>query len=85
MRKTFEYDGTVFRQAAVIFSYDEDTEIYVNGQKLLSVSEFITNYRMPLVTEQLKKALKKGHNTLAVHTHQTIGGQFIDVGLLICE
>ena len=85
LRKTFEYDGTVFRQAAVVFSYDEDTEIYVNGQKLLSVSEFITNYRMPLVTEQLKKALKKGRNTLAVHTHQTVGGQFIDVGLLICE
>ena len=38
---------------------------------------------MFMLTDELGKALKKGTNTLAVHTHQTSGGQFIDLALLV--
>ena len=82
LRKTFEYDGAELKAGAVVITHDEDTEVYVNGQKILDVKEFIGNYQMHLVTDALRKALKKGTNTLAVHTHQTNGGQFIDLALL---
>lgn len=39
---------------------------------------------MPLRSRKHCKALRKGGNILAVHTHQTVGGQFIDFALL-CE
>jgi hypothetical protein len=84
-RKTFEYDGGEIKQGAIVICYDEDTEVYVNGQKILGVEKFITNYQLYPVTEPLKKALKKGANTIAVHTRQTAGGQYIDLAVLVAN
>jgi len=83
LRKTFDYDGGTLKHGAVVISYDEDTEVYVNGQQILSVKGFIGNYRLHIVTEPLNKALKKGANTIAIHTHQTWGGQYIDLAILV--
>jgi hypothetical protein len=57
--------------------------VYVNGQKIFGAEKFITQYQLYPVTEPLKKALKKGTNTIAVHTHQSSGGQYIDLALLV--
>jgi len=35
-----------------------------------------------MVTDELKKALKKGSNTIAVHSHEGGQGQWIDLALL---
>ncbi|MDD4869130.1 MAG: glycoside hydrolase family 2 TIM barrel-domain containing protein [Kiritimatiellae bacterium] len=83
LRKTFEYDGRDLKHGAVVISHDEDTDVFINGQKILGVTKFISHYQMHIVTDQLKKALKKGVNTIAVHTHQSTGGQFIDLALLV--
>ena len=85
LRKTFEYDGSDFTQGAIVMCHDEDTEVYVNGQKILDVKGFISSYMLHTVTDQLKKSLKKGANTIAVQTHQTQGGQYIDLAILIEE
>jgi hypothetical protein len=82
-RKTFEYDGGEIKKGALVILYDEDTEVYVNGQKIFGAEKFITQYQLYSVTELLKKALKKGTNTIAVHTHQSSGGQYIDLALLV--
>jgi hypothetical protein len=55
----------------------------VNGQKIWSRDGFNTNYETFEVTGKLKATLKPGRNILAIHTHQTTGGQFIDLALLI--
>lgn len=52
-------------------------------QKILGVERFISNYQLHSVTEPLKKAMKKGTNTIAVHTRQTAGGQYIDLAILV--
>ncbi|MEI8374258.1 MAG: sugar-binding domain-containing protein [Planctomycetota bacterium] len=83
LRKIFNFDGGEVKHAALVIFYDEDTDVYVNGQKILGVGGYVTQYQLHLVTEQLKKTLKKGANTIAVHTHQTSGGQYIDLALLV--
>lgn len=83
LRQNFEWNGEPFKAGALVISYDEDTEVYVNGQKVWSHVGFINNYAIYEITATLKAALKKGSNTLAVHTRQTGGGQFIDLALLV--
>jgi len=82
LRRTFEWNGGDIKDAAIVIFWDEDTEVYVNGKKIWSRSGFVTSYEMFPVTGALKSVLRKGQNTLAVHSRQTGGGQFIDLALL---
>jgi hypothetical protein len=62
--------------------HDEDVEIYVNGVLAVTEGGFTTSY-VPLEMRPAAQALLKpgAKITLAVHCHQTAGGQGIDVGL----
>ncbi len=62
--------------------HDEDVEIYVNGVLASKDAGFTTSY-VTLDIRPAARALLKPNATvtLAVHCHQTEGGQNIDVGL----
>jgi len=83
LRRSFDWSGTAFNTAGLAIFYDEDTEIYVNGRKVWSHAGYSTGYEFFEVAAALRQALKPGRNTLAVHTRQTGGGQFIDLALLV--
>ena len=83
LRGSFDWNGEAFKEAALVIFYDEDTQVFINGQKVWERQGFTTSYEMFTLTDALRKALKRGQNTVAVHTHQTAGGQFIDLALLV--
>lgn len=62
--------------------HDEDAEIYLNGVLASKLPNFIDHYDQFDILPQALATLKPGTNTLAVHCHQTVGGQYIDVGLI---
>ena len=65
----------------VVF-HDEDVEIYVNGILAGSEPNFVTTYVPLKIGHNALEMLKPGAKiVLAVHCHQTEGGQGIDVGL----
>lgn len=61
--------------------HDEDVEIYLNGVLAGQATGYLADYEPLEMTPAGKAALKPGANQLAVHCHQTKGGQYIDVGL----
>ena len=62
--------------------HDEDAEIYINGVLVASFTNFSQYGYMPVDTTKLAEALKVGKNVVAIHCRQTIGGQYIDFGLV---
>ncbi len=62
--------------------HDEDVEIYVNGILAAQEGGFTTAYVPLEISKEARAAIKPGEKILvAVHCHQTEGGQGIDVGL----
>ncbi|MGC8644222.1 MAG: glutaminase domain-containing protein, partial [Isosphaeraceae bacterium] len=62
--------------------HDEDVEIYVNGVLAAAETGFTTAYLPLEISRQARALMKPGAKvTIAVHCHQTTGGQGIDVGL----
>jgi hypothetical protein len=72
-----EYPGLQF-----YVDHDEDVEVYVNGILAAKEGGFTTSYVTLNIGASARALLKPNATvTLAVHCHQTAGGQNIDVGL----
>ncbi|MBV9470263.1 MAG: hypothetical protein JO316_04745 [Abitibacteriaceae bacterium] len=85
LRRTFNPGNLNAEQISrlVIRDYhDEDIEVYINGVHAYSSRGFISSYEYkPLSQEAQRSIIPNRQNELAVHCHQTSGGQYIDVGL----
>ncbi len=60
--------------------HDEDAEVFLNGEKIATTKGHNTGYSDYPITDT--SLFKQGANIIAVHCHQTTGGQFIDVGIV---
>ena len=79
-----EFDWSADKTATPLFSvhHDEDVAIYINGVLAGKAEGFVTEYEELTMTPEGLAALKPGKNLLAVHCHQTTGGQYVDVGII---
>ena len=87
IRKKFRLDGMDREMAdslIMLMTHDEDCEIYINDKLFASYTGYDNNYSFVEFTKAIKDALVyDGDNTIAVHCHQEVGGQFIDVGIYL--
>ncbi len=61
--------------------HDEDADVYLNGVLVARLPGYSSGYmRVPFSAAAIA-ALRSGANLLAVHVHQTTGGQYIDIGI----
>jgi len=86
LRRTFNPGTLTSQQISNLFFmvyHDEDVEIYINGVLAASASGYRTTYGLMAINAAGKAAIiPNAVNTLAVHCHQTGGGQYIDVGIV---
>lgn len=82
IRRTFELIDTDFSSLHLAIHHDEDAQVYINGKLIAELSGFTSDYIMVELHDKLRRALRSGKNTLAIHCRQTGGGQYIDAGIV---
>jgi hypothetical protein len=66
----------------LMLHHDEDVEIFVNGKLLIKEDGYLSDYKQIILDENQRKLFNfRGKNVIAVHCHQTGGGQYVDLGL----
>jgi Alpha-L-arabinofuranosidase B, catalytic len=66
--------------------HDEDAEVYVNGVLATSLTGYTVGYSDTSMAPAAESAIQPdGTNVLAVHCHNTIGGQYIDAGIYLLQ
>ncbi len=85
LRQTFTVGDLTSAERAQLGFYvyhDEDCEIYLNGVLAGSATGYATTYFMlPMNAAGQNALIANGTNVIAVHCHNTTGGQDIDVGI----
>ncbi len=82
MRRKVTLPAGDYKNLAFRAYHDEDVEIYVNGVLAAEDGGYNSSYDALEVTPAAAALLKPGATvTIAVHVHQTISGQGIDLGL----
>jgi hypothetical protein len=64
------------------FHHDEDAEVYINGVLAIQIGGFSASYDAFPLTPKGRAAIRPGKNLIAIHCHQTSGGQYVDFGLV---
>ena len=86
LRRSFTLPAGQFHSLQLDCIHDEDVEIYLNGVLAATASGYTGDYEPLTIAPKALATLKPGEtNFMAVHCHQTRGGQYIDVGLADVE
>lgn len=85
LRRTFNPGPVTPAQAARMVLrdfHDEDIQVFINGVPAYSAKGFITAYEFRPLSPAARQSLRpNAANEIAVHCHQTVGGQYVDVGI----
>jgi hypothetical protein len=81
-RRTFEFDGRELTHAAIALNSNGRARIWLNGKQILTAPGS-QHYNMHILTEDFRKALHKGINTLAVEARKERPKQRLDLAILV--
>lgn len=83
LRKSVELPKRDWKKPMLRAHWDEDTEVYFNGVLAARMSGYSVDYgRVGLTKAGRAELAKDSPLHIAVHTHQTGGGQYIDLGIV---
>jgi hypothetical protein len=85
MRREFEMPAGKFDSLNLTMHHDEDADVYIDGVPAGRFPGFNAEYESLEILSGATALLKPGKHVMAVHCHQTTGGQYIDLGIIADE
>ncbi len=82
LRRIVTLPEIVPNSLALSVHHDEDAEVYLNGVLAARLPGFVSEYDEVPILEAARTALRPGKNLIAIHCHQTSGGQYVDAGII---
>lgn len=82
IRRSFDLASTEMESPHLRIHHDEGAEVYINGQLVVDAPGYTDSYVLIPLDKKFIAAIKKGKNVIAIHCHQTDGGQYIDAGIV---
>lgn len=81
-RRTFTLKKTKFNNLFLKLNHDDNIEVYLNGSLIYQREGWTDKFVYQAIHDKLRKNVKKGENVLAIHVKNTLGGQWLDVGIV---
>ena len=82
VRRTIELNNINIDQLILQLRHDDDVEVFINGVLAYSCKDcYIGAIKEYKLSEEVKKSLKRGENTIALHCINVAGNAWLDVGL----
>jgi hypothetical protein len=81
LRRSFELTSKALVNPHWRIHHDEDADIYLNGVLVAHLTGYTSGYQRIPLDARARATLRAGTNVVAIHVHQTTGGQYIDLGL----
>ena len=80
IRRTFDLQVINIHELLLQAKYDDNVEIYLNGEKIYNAGCCSANKEI-LLSKSVEQKLRKGKNVLAIYCENTGGQAYIDAGL----
>ena len=85
LRREFTLPDGKAENLRLLMHHDDEAEVYLNGVLAVKAPGFTTDYEQFEISPDARATLKPTGNVMAVHCHQTSGGQNIDAGIVKVE
>src|SRR5436190_3818614 len=80
IRRVFDLQSVNINELLLKIKYDDNVEIYLNGEKIFNAGCCSANKEV-LLSKAIEQKLRKGKNVLAIYCENTGGQAYIDAGL----